>query len=160
MNYSLRTLFLAAFMASAAIAQPASACIRVISFEQYRSTESFTGRPKSVDFSSHEVSLALRPEVKAVIRETVAKGPNFAGTYTLVTFGCGTGCKVVLIISAKNGRIYKLPEAASNGVKFRANSRLIALIYDPVHKSGGKNYVFDDGEFRELRGTDLHDVQG
>ena len=40
------------------------------------------------------------------IREGAEKGPNFSGHYTVVEWGCGTGCVVFVVIDAASGRVY------------------------------------------------------
>ncbi len=38
------------------------------------------------------------------LREGAAKGPNFAGHYTITTWGCGSSCLVVAVIDATSGK--------------------------------------------------------
>ena len=37
------------------------------------------------------------------------KGPNFAGHFTIVFWGCGTACITLAIVDAANGEVYDTP---------------------------------------------------
>ena len=60
----------------------------------------------------------------------MAKGPNFAGTYTVVMWGCGSGCQSSVIVDAKTGKIYSPGLGTERGLCFRMDSSLI--IADPI----------------------------
>ncbi len=115
-------------------------------FKDHPTTEVFKGKPAIPIFEDDKIPPMYRP----LVRYAARRGPNFAGAYTLVTFGCGTGCQVVLVIDARNGKIYGAPEAATYGTSFRRNSRLLVLKADPIHKIKAKHYVFTKGKFRKL----------
>lgn len=44
-----------------------------------------------------------------MIREGAAKGPNFAGYFTIATWGCGSSCGSFAVIDAKTGRVFHAP---------------------------------------------------
>jgi hypothetical protein len=44
-------------------------------------------------------------------KPAAAKGPNFAGRFTVVQWGCGSGCVSTVIVDAGNGTVYHLPGA-------------------------------------------------
>ena len=46
---------------------------------------------------------------RTMIREGAAKGPNFAGHYTIAEWGCGTSCVSIAVIDAKTGDVYSGP---------------------------------------------------
>jgi hypothetical protein len=68
-------------------------------FEEYRVVETFRG--KSVPPQITESHRWFR----TIIQRGAAKGPNFAGQYTIATWGCGTGCVSMAIIDAKDGSV-------------------------------------------------------
>jgi hypothetical protein len=43
---------------------------------------------------------------RTIIRTEAAKGPNFAGHYTIVDWGCGTGCHEFVIADENTGTVY------------------------------------------------------
>jgi hypothetical protein len=72
-------------------------------FEQFGANEIFTGKP---------LAPKITPDhrwFRTMIRQGAAKGPNFAGHYTIAIWGCGTACSSVAIIDAKNGNVYDGP---------------------------------------------------
>ena len=42
----------------------------------------------------------------SVSRRIAEKGINFAGHYSLVAVGCGTGCSITAIVDARDGKAY------------------------------------------------------
>lgn len=98
-------------------------------FQDYKNSEKFVGNPAGVDFSS-------RPEARkfySVITNGAKFGPNFAGHYTVVSWGCGTNCQGTAIVDANTGRINEYGLLSTNGLDFRRDSNL--LIVNPA-----KNY--------------------
>jgi hypothetical protein len=133
----------ALFAAAPAAAAPA--------FENYPAAERFRGKPKPANLSTDAAAQSLRDPWRDVLRREASAGPNFAGAYRLVEIGCGTGCQAVFVISAATGRIYRLKDGATYGVSFRAESRLIVVEADPIHKLPARYFVFEQGRFREVR---------
>jgi len=70
------------------------------------------------------------------LREGAKKGPNFAGHYTVITWGCGTDCRLVAIVDARTGRVYFAPFTVSipADADYRLDSRL--LIANPPERTG------------------------
>jgi len=85
-------------------------------------TEVFKGNPKPVNLSSYAGARTFRTK----LREGAALGPNFAGHYTVVTFGCGTQCQENWIIDAESGKI--LDRFSSNvGTLYQLDSLLMVV---------------------------------
>jgi len=112
-------------------------------FEDFPVVEEFHGKLARVDLSSHPNARAFRTR----LRDSAQKGPNFAGHYALVRWGCGNECGQSLVIDLRTGKVYGLAEPPSEpplgravrvkgellefsrGVNFRLTSKL--LIVDP-----------------------------
>ena len=89
-------------------------------FEDYPVKEIFKGTPARPVLATTE---ELR--FRTVIRQGVTKGwgvvdaatgkemprpgPNFAGHYVLITWGCGSPCLMAAIVDAVTGRVYPMP---------------------------------------------------
>ncbi|HYP52895.1 MAG TPA: hypothetical protein VEQ42_05110 [Pyrinomonadaceae bacterium] len=98
------------------------------------------------------------------LREGASAGPNFAGRYTFVQWGCGTGCAQSGVVDAATGRvffppldfhdIYDMEDAESRRRVFRLDSRLLVLTkfkYDRLNSYDVYYYLFDGRRFRLLR---------
>ena len=59
------------------------------------------------------------------LRQGAAEGPNFAGHFTVVTWGCGTGCQIAAVVDARTGRLSEQTLLTANGLRFRRDSRLL-----------------------------------
>ena len=73
-----------------------------------------------------------------MIRRGAHAGPNFAGSFTLVIWGCGAGCVQAAIVDAATGAVTMPPElkdfgipvgydfgSAKPGLDFQKNSSLL-----------------------------------
>ena len=97
------------------------------------------------------------------LREDSREGPNFAGHYTVVFWGCGTGCAQVAVVNAKTGLVYWPPIdwvdiPAERSVRpndnYRLDSRLLVLTrshYDRELSYTAYFYVLDRNRFRLVR---------
>lgn len=92
-------------------------------FEDFPATESFAGTPARVDLASQPWASLYR----TMLREGAAEGPNFAGAYTLVSWGCGTQCQQWAVVDARTGRVHGFPFDSGLGVDFRPDSRLVVV---------------------------------
>src|SRR5258708_19850026 len=74
-------------------------------FEQFGVDEIFKGKPALPKITgSHRW-------YRTMIRRGAAKGPNFAGHYTIATWGCGTSCVSITIIDPQDAIVYTGPFA-------------------------------------------------
>jgi hypothetical protein len=95
-------------------------------FSAYPARERYSGRPAAVQLASAGYGRAFRTK----LREGAARGPNFAGAYTIVLWGCGSGCQIVAVVDARSGRLSRQTLHTMNGIDYRTDSRL--LIADPI----------------------------
>lgn len=101
-------------------------------FEQFRVTEIYSGRP-----ASPILKTPGERRFRTRIREGAAKGPNFAGHYTIASWGCGSAAISVVVIDATDGTVFNGPFSC------------LGFSYPRVLKYEGK-YVPDEGHFRPL----------
>lgn len=121
-------------------------------FSDHPATEAFNGDVATLDAGTAPENWAAVGEVvKDIIREDMAQGPNFAGAYHLATVGCGSACEAIFVIDVRDGRIHAAPEAATNGVLFRPDSRLIIIKEDPFYDLPRTYLLFDEGRFEVLQ---------
>jgi hypothetical protein len=89
-------------------------------FEDYPATDRFTGKPAPPILATPE-----EREYRTRIRDGVSTGkgvwngswkdpkrttgPNFAGHYIVIRWGCGSDCLMMAIVDAETGRVYAPP---------------------------------------------------
>jgi hypothetical protein len=122
-------------------------------FEEHAVADTaFRGPPAPPQLASAPYGRVYRTK----LREGAAQGPNFAGRYTVVVWGCGSGCQIVAVVDARTGRLSPETLHTMNGVSFRRASAL--LIADPVDSADPPPpgcascgtpaaYVWRDGRF-------------
>lgn len=79
---------------------------KVPRFEDYSVISKLIGKPTQPDVKTQ----ARARRFRTMIRDGAAQGPNFAGHYTIVFWGCGTGCAELAIVDARNGRVFFPPD--------------------------------------------------
>jgi hypothetical protein len=154
---SILSVLLACMMTLSASASFAD---NVPDFGQYPVKEIFKGTPAPIDLKSTPGASLFRTR----LREGAKKGPNFAGKYTIIGWGCGTGCTVLAVVDATTGRVVfpkeiepvffvGLPEGHQltdkYDIKFQKDSRLLIIHGIPNQKTnvGSYYYVWQDGHF-------------
>jgi len=131
-------------------------------FSDFAVDEVYSGVPVEVNFSSDPDAVNF----KTRLVDGAAKGPNFAGHYTVITWGCGTSCMVVAIIDAKTGKVNILP-GVNPWVElgYRIDSSLLVVNDDPKfgrETAANKNasifntdyYDWNDGKLNPLYSRD------
>ncbi|OJW49161.1 MAG: hypothetical protein BGO67_11425 [Alphaproteobacteria bacterium 41-28] len=95
--------------------------------------EMLKGKPAPIKLSSYEGAKTYKTKLK----EGAKEGPNFAGHYTIVSFGCGTQCQDNWLIDAKTGQILNR-FSSTVGIKQQIDSAL--LIINPPDANLKKAY--------------------
>jgi hypothetical protein len=115
----IRLFFAAFILGSLSMIQPEE-----FSFANYSAPVATIASPK-INLKSHSIG----PKYRTQIRYTVNReGVNFAGHYTVVTWGCGTNCSLFAVVNLRAGKIWHDPRRiASRGFAFKPDSRLFIL---------------------------------
>jgi hypothetical protein len=136
--------------------------------EQFAVGKVFSGKPATAILNTRKAR-----RFRTVIREGASRGPNFAGHYTVVPWGCGLDSFELVVVDAQTGKLYfppfgcislrgpygeSPPEWSELGnPAFRIDSRLILIIgvEDAKRENWGdraaRYYVFDRGHFKMVR---------
>jgi hypothetical protein len=97
------------------------------SFEDFPVTSIYKGPTRWPDFTGRDKEFRI---YRTRIREGLKIGPNFAGEFTFITFGCGTSCVIAFIASNKTGQVFDFPRGGEGNsslrLQFELGSRLIA----------------------------------
>lgn len=108
-------------------------CDVIVKDQQKDNIEPYTGKPAAVDFGTNPEAMLF----KTRISEDVTAGANFAGHYTVSTWGCGTSCRGYAIVDVKTGKIIKYVPADEdqpvNDISFSINSNI--LVFNPRPKN-------------------------
>ena len=121
-------------------------------FKDYPATGSFSGSPAAPNFASMPEAREFRTQ----IAEQSKTGPNFAGYYTMISWGCGTACQSHAIVDAETGKITVFGNelVTTRDMQFRKDSRL--LIFDPPQagimdsKVHTRYFVLENGNLRQI----------
>jgi hypothetical protein len=105
------------------------------------------------------------------INEGAKAGPNFAGHYTVVRWGCGAGAFMFFVVDAVNGAVYEPPEVCialsgdeaenlpgfgNHNPGFSLTSKLLLTVgvedgpKDEPYGRAKTVYLFDKGRFKRL----------
>jgi hypothetical protein len=128
-------------------------------FDRFPAKEYAVSTPAPVLFSSHRDARSFR----TVLREGAKLGPNFAGHFTVVTWGCGTACQRLAIVDAKNGRVFFPPQLQPNAYhmvtdgsdpfQYRRDSALLIVTGAPMDREdeGIYYYRWNGKQLKQLR---------
>lgn len=133
----------------------------------YPATATFQGEPAKPVIRSKLANL-----YRTKIRDGSKRGPNFAGHYTVVSWGCGMDAYMFVVVDAKTGKVYEPPvgcmalaggygipiagfrDASNPG--YRLDSKLIVVVGledgDDVALTdrAATVYLFDKGIFKRV----------
>lgn len=96
------------------------------SFGAYPVSKIYRGPVRQPDFKRHGRKFAT---FRTRILDGLKGGPNFAGDFAVIQFGCGSGCSNVLIASARTGQVFQFPRGGESHqaleVRYKLNSKLM-----------------------------------
>ena len=120
--------------------------------------ERFSGKPAPVRLTTPQAR-----RYRSMIRDGAREGPNFAGHYTIVQWGCGAGCVRFAVIDARTGSVFMpqfyvgplpLAEGANTEpeepLQFQLDSKLLIVSGAPNEKNEGVYYYKWDGTRLQL----------
>jgi hypothetical protein len=116
----MRRFMLAACVLALSIAAAAN---ESFPFDKYPA-EVFHGKP-----TVPHLETARARDFSTVILKGAKRGPNFAGHYAIVSWGCGTSCGSYVIVDSRSGRVYEPTELSNvelwlRGPVYRVDSTL------------------------------------
>lgn len=75
-------------------------------YSDYPITNIYTGKPAKLNLASNKNARSF----KTRLNEGLQDGVNFAGSYSIVTWGCGTECMAGAMVNVQTGQVIDLPE--------------------------------------------------
>jgi len=128
-------------------------------FARYPAEPLYKGKPVAP-----KLITPTQRQFRTVLRKGRGKGPNFAGHYTVVEWGCGSNCVSFTVVDAVNGKVYDTDMPPLNdeypcGLLYKLESRLFV-----VAKSSSGNgdckahlYIWDGSRFKPVHdSTPVH----
>lgn len=111
-------------------------------FTRYPAESLYRGKPvppKLITPTQHEF--------RTVLRKGAQQGPNFAGHFTVVEWGCGSDCIVFAIVDATTGKVYEtgmppVNDAYPCGLSYKLESRLFVVEKSSTPTSDCKAWLY------------------
>ena len=97
----------------------------------------YTGEKAEVNINSSKTAHQYRTVIQHAYKTSEI---NFAGHYTLVSWGCGSPCMWGAIIDVKTGCVYDIPQSGE-GYDCRQNSRML-LVNPPAKKEPADPHLY------------------
>jgi hypothetical protein len=95
------------------------------------------------------------------IKVGVQQGVNFAGHYSLIQFGCGTGCTQVLVTDVSTGKVYSFPRGGDDNMylelNFAPKSSLIVARWFGGERCAEEMFVWRNERFDQIGKRDVGD---
>ena len=145
---------------------------RILTFKDYPEKGTFDGPPAEPRLTTTWAQrYRTRIRLGAASREGFRRGfeyieepgPNFAGHYRVVTWGCGSGCLMMVVVDLRTGTVYRPPiSAGTTGADriviprlgtgwgdfdFRKDSRLFIMRTCPWGSPDPKSPLYRGREF-------------
>ncbi len=111
--------------------------------------QDYPATPTSIYPARAKILTSSDRQFRTRIREDAAKGPNFAGKYTIVVWGCGSGCQSFVVVDSVTGSVHwnrpfsilGVPDdLIHDGLQFKVNSRLLVASGCPEDEKCGTYY--------------------
>ncbi|KQS78826.1 hypothetical protein ASG25_09325 [Rhizobium sp. Leaf384] len=99
------------------------------------------------------------------IRESMMRGPDFAGHYSVIQYGCGSGCSNVVVADNRTGQPARFPRGGEDNtyldLRFQLDSRLLAAQW--LDYEAGRCFTeffdYDRSKWKLLRKVDIGPVE-
>jgi hypothetical protein len=128
-------------------------------FKDFPVSPRYRGKPAPVRLVTQQARM-----YRTVLREGARHGPNFAGHYTIVTWGCGTSCLEFAIVDARTGNVYFPPfdvafgsnlkqerlQRSDEPLQFHTHSRLLIVTGSRSERGEGRYFYRWDGNRLQL----------
>lgn len=112
--------------------------------QAYQPSGQYLGKTKMPDFKGRDRDFN---SFRTRIRNGLKSGPNFSNHFSLIQFGCGTGCSTVIVSDNNTGKPIGFPRGGEEhmylSLKFRSNSRLIAAQWADYNQQSCYMELFD-----------------
>lgn len=130
---------------------------------------------KAEQIKNPNVNLKSHPDARTyrtMLRRGVAEGPNFAGHYAVVGWGCGTSCVQFAVVDVRSGKVIfpddftgvmglhfdaddfeKEGSGSFWGLRYKTESRLlvvVGMLDEDENKEGAFYYLLEKGKLKRI----------
>lgn len=144
---------------AAAFAQPASVSAQQ-SPDRATVSQIYSGQKRLPDFAGRDRKYR---DFRTRIINGIKAGPNFAGHYSLIIFGCGASCRSVVLADVTSGRLYDFPlsgeEFPALDLKFKPNSRDVIAHWEDSERCMRELLTWTGSSFTRAGAKDVGDRQ-
>ncbi|QLQ33684.1 MAG: hypothetical protein HZT40_21070 [Candidatus Thiothrix singaporensis] len=127
-------------------------------YSQYSVASVYAGKAAPVSLNTKNKRM-----FRTRLRESTQNPVDFAGEYTVTTWGCGTSCVMGAVVSKKTGNVVWLPgsiccwEGSDDMLQYRKNSRLLVIggMINEEGVYGSHFYEFTGKKFKRIKTVPL-----
>ncbi|KAA0968922.1 hypothetical protein FPY71_15260 [Aureimonas fodinaquatilis] len=122
----------------------------------------FEGKSAMPDFKTRDKDFV---DFRTRIREGMEEGPNFAGEYSFVSAGCGTGCSMSFVANNRTGQVFAFPLSGEDysylQTVFQLDSRLLIAQYASfdTNECLQVHYDFQNGTWEQLGKSSIGNIE-
>ena len=111
-------------------------------FSDFPSGTMFKGKPASVKIEGRKARM-----FRSVLRDGAKNGPDFAGHYTVVVWGCGADSFSLAVVDARDGKVYFPPFSC---ITFAGGYDALSIdgkqVDNPAYRKDSKLLIFAGAE--------------
>lgn len=119
-------------------------------------SEIYNGPPQFPDFTGRDRKYR---DYRTRIVNGMKSGPNFAGHYSFIIFGCGAGCRSVLFGDNKTGRVHSFPLGGEDNMyldlKFKKDSRAVLAYWEDNERCMRELLTWTGSDFTRSGADDI-----
>lgn len=99
----------------------AGALTAELRFQDYQVATVYKGKTRLPDFSARDKAYR---HYRTRIREGLKEGPSFAGEFSIIQIGCGTGCSFAFVASNRSGKVFEFPRGGKENMFMQFSKKL------------------------------------
>lgn len=140
-------------------AQKATDAIRP---DEFPVADIYTGKTKLPDFKGRDKAFN---SFRTRIRNGMNQGPSFAGEFSVIQIGCGTGCSFVVVGNNRTGQPFEFPRGGENSMyltlKYQLTSKLMIAQWADYDQSRCfiEHFRFDGSSWTALAKRDVGPIE-
>jgi hypothetical protein len=135
--------------------------VKIPEFSDY-AVKSYSTKTKLPDFSGRDAQFRV---YRTLIREGMTEGPNFAGSFTIISIGCGASCNYRFIGNNRTGEVFEFIRGPRNNnfnleLNYNLDSALIISQWSDGKKCIREYFVFKDSTFDLIKSSEENNRDG